>query len=159
MNREDAGQDHGQTDRPKVPAEKRLADQENIEMKRAVVIRGVVAVEAALDHLVHEPAVDPFVEVGRLDPVQEKAEERAERHSDRYEMLRAESGNGEQMDALMTEHPIDAVVNLDAESLVARSIDDPQTLIHTTVVCTSILLDCARRHGVQRFLQISTDEV
>ena len=24
---------------------------------------------------------------------------------------------------------------------------------------TSVLLDCARRHGVQRFIQISTDEV
>ena len=82
MNREDAGQDHGQTDRPKVPAEKRLADQENIEMKRAVVIRGVVAVEAALYHLVDEPAVDPFVEVGRLDAEQEKAEESAEAHDD-----------------------------------------------------------------------------
>src|SRR5437762_3044924 len=159
MNREDAGQDHGQTDRPKVPAEKRLADKENIEMKRAVVIRGVVAVEAALDHLVHEPAVDPFVEVGRLDPEQEKAEESAEEHGERYEFFKADIANADQMDALMTEHPIYAVVNFAAESHVDRSINDPQNFIHTNVVGTSILLDCARRHGVQRFLQISTDEV
>ncbi|MEO5717305.1 MAG: GDP-mannose 4,6-dehydratase, partial [Chthoniobacterales bacterium] len=31
--------------------------------------------------------------------------------------------------------------------------------IHTNVVGTSVLLDAARRHGVQRFIQVSTDEV
>ena len=36
---------------------------------------------------------------------------------------------------------------------------DPQNFIHTNVVGTSVLLDCARRHGVQRFIQVSTDEV
>lgn len=42
-------------------------------MKRAVVISRVVLIEAVLHHLVDEPAVDTFVEVGRLDPEQEKA--------------------------------------------------------------------------------------
>src|SRR5207302_430110 len=35
----------------------------------------------------------------------------------------------------------------------------PQNFIHTNIVGTSVLLDRARRHGVQRFIQISTDEV
>ena len=51
------------------------------------------------------------------------------------------------------------MVNFAAESHVDRSINDPQNFIHTNVVGTSILLDCARRHGVQRFIQVSTDEV
>src|SRR5471032_2740169 len=63
------------------------------------------------------------------------------------------------MDALMTEHPFYAVINFAAESHVDRSINSPQNFIHTNIVGTSVLLDCARRHGVQRFLQISTDEV
>jgi dTDP-glucose 4,6-dehydratase len=63
------------------------------------------------------------------------------------------------MDALMTEHQFYAVVNFAAESHVDRSINSPQNFIHTNVVGTSILLDCARRHGVQRFIQVSTDEV
>ncbi|MDB6147102.1 MAG: dTDP-glucose 4,6-dehydratase, partial [Spartobacteria bacterium] len=52
-----------------------------------------------------------------------------------------------------------AVVNFAAESHVDRSINSPQNFIHTNVIGTSVLLDCARRHGVQRFIQISTDEV
>jgi len=63
------------------------------------------------------------------------------------------------MDALMTEHQFYAVINFAAESHVDRSINSPQNFIHTNVVGTSVLLDCARRHGVQRFIQISTDEV
>ncbi len=83
----------------------------------------------------------------------------AEEHGERYEFFKADIANADQMDALMTEHRFYAVVNFAAESHVDRSINDPLNFIHTNVVGTSILLDCARRHGVQRFIQISTDEV
>jgi dTDP-glucose 4,6-dehydratase len=83
----------------------------------------------------------------------------AEEHGERYEFFKADIANADQMDALMTEHSFYAVVNFAAESHVDRSINDPLNFIHTNVVGTSILLDCARRHGVQRFIQISTDEV
>jgi dTDP-glucose 4,6-dehydratase len=83
----------------------------------------------------------------------------AEEHGERYEFFKADIANADQMDALMTEHPFYAVINFAAESHVDRSINDPLNFIHTNVVGTSILLDCARRHGVQRFIQISTDEV
>src|SRR5688572_18040866 len=83
----------------------------------------------------------------------------AEEHGERYEFFKADIANADQMDALMTEHSFYAVINFAAESHVDRSINDPQNFIHTNVVGTSILLDCARRHGVQRFIQISTDEV
>ena len=63
------------------------------------------------------------------------------------------------MDALMSKHQFFAVINFAAESHVDRSINSPQNFIHTNVVGTSVLLDCARRHGVRRFVQISTDEV
>jgi dTDP-glucose 4,6-dehydratase len=63
------------------------------------------------------------------------------------------------MDALMTEHQFYAVINFAAESHVDRSINDPLNFIHTNVIGTSVLLECARRHGVQRFVQVSTDEV
>src|SRR5437667_1202395 len=63
------------------------------------------------------------------------------------------------MDELMTEHQFYAIINFAAESHVDRSINSPQNFIHTNVIGTSVMLDCARRHGVQRFVQISTDEV
>jgi dTDP-glucose 4,6-dehydratase len=83
----------------------------------------------------------------------------AEEHGERYEFFKADIANADQMDALMTEHSFYAVVNFAAESHVDRSINSPQNFIHTNVVGTSVLLDGARRHGVQRFIQISTDEV
>jgi dTDP-glucose 4,6-dehydratase len=83
----------------------------------------------------------------------------AEQYGDRYEFFKADIASAEQMEALMREHTFYAVVNFAAESHVDRSINDPQNFIHTNVIGTSVLLDCARRHGVQRFVQISTDEV
>ncbi len=82
-----------------------------------------------------------------------------EQYGDRYEFFKADIANTDQMDALLSEHLFYAVVNFAAESHVDRSINSPQNFIHTNIVGTSVLLDCARRHGVQRFVQVSTDEV
>ena len=54
---------------------------------------------------------------------------------------------------------IDAVVHFAAESHVDRSIDAPAVFVRTNVLGTQVLLDAARRHGVHRFVQVSTDEV
>ena len=83
----------------------------------------------------------------------------AEKYGSRYEFFKADIANADQMDLLLSEHLFYAVINFAAESHVDRSINDPQNFIHTNIVGTSVLLDCARRHGVQRFVQISTDEV
>jgi dTDP-glucose 4,6-dehydratase len=53
----------------------------------------------------------------------------------------------------------DAVVNFAAESHVDRSIADQDAFARTHVIGTSVLLDAAREHGVERYLQVSTDEV
>jgi dTDP-glucose 4,6-dehydratase len=53
----------------------------------------------------------------------------------------------------------DAVVNFAAESHVDRSIEQPGHFIQTDVYGTYVLLEEARRAGVARYLQISTDEV
>ena len=54
---------------------------------------------------------------------------------------------------------VDAVVNFAAESHVDRSIDDQDAFARTHVIGTSVLLGAARERGVNRFLQVSTDEV
>ncbi|ADL57962.1 MULTISPECIES: dTDP-glucose 4,6-dehydratase [Methanothermobacter] len=53
----------------------------------------------------------------------------------------------------------DVVVNFAAESHVDRSIEDPGIFIRTNVMGTQTLLEASRRQGVERFIQISTDEV
>jgi dTDP-glucose 4,6-dehydratase len=54
---------------------------------------------------------------------------------------------------------VDAVVNFAAESHVDRSIREPDIFVKTNVMGTQVLLDAAKQYGVQRFVQISTDEV
>jgi dTDP-glucose 4,6-dehydratase len=54
---------------------------------------------------------------------------------------------------------VDAIVNFAAESHVDRSIEEPDAFIQTDVHGTFTLLEAARRHGHERYLQISTDEV
>lgn len=51
------------------------------------------------------------------------------------------------------------VVNFAAESHVDRSIEGAADFIATDVMGTWVLLDAAHRAGVERFLQVSTDEV
>src|SRR6185295_11231214 len=72
---------------------------------------------------------------------------------------KADIANRAQVDELMARHQFFAVINFAAESHVDRSIDSPENFIHTNIVGTSVLLNAARRHGIRRFLQVSTDEV
>jgi dTDP-glucose 4,6-dehydratase len=53
----------------------------------------------------------------------------------------------------------DWVVNFAAETHVDRSIVDPGAFVRTDVEGTYILLETARALGIERFVQISTDEV
>jgi dTDP-glucose 4,6-dehydratase len=52
-----------------------------------------------------------------------------------------------------------AVVNFAAETHVDRSILEPDAFVKTDVLGTWTLAEVARAAGVQRFLQVSTDEV
>lgn len=54
---------------------------------------------------------------------------------------------------------VDMVVHFAAESHVDRSIQDPDVFIKTNVLGTGILLRVAKKLGVKRLHQVSTDEV
>ena len=53
----------------------------------------------------------------------------------------------------------DMIVNFAAESHVDRSITDPEAFVRTNVMGTTTLLDACREYGIQRYHQVSTDEV
>jgi len=75
----------------------------------------------------------------------------------RYRFVKGDICDASLVDSLM--HGIHAVVHFAAESHVDRSIGKPEDFIRTDVFGTFILLEAARKHGVDRFVQISTDEV
>ncbi len=54
---------------------------------------------------------------------------------------------------------VDAIVNFAAETHVDRSIADPEVFLRTDILGTFVLLEAQRRHGIARYLQVSTDEV
>jgi dTDP-glucose 4,6-dehydratase len=54
---------------------------------------------------------------------------------------------------------VDSVVNFAAESHVDRSIDSAEPFVATNVQGTQTLLDAARDADIDRFVQVSTDEV
>lgn len=60
---------------------------------------------------------------------------------------------------LFNEERPDMVVNFAAESHVDRSIEHPEIFLQTNIIGTSVLLDACLRYGIQRYHQVSTDEV
>jgi dTDP-glucose 4,6-dehydratase len=78
-------------------------------------------------------------------------------NDERYRFVQGDICDAALVDELVAQ--ADAVVNLAAETHVDRSLLEAGAFIETDVYGTYVLLSAARRHGVQRFLQVSTDEV
>jgi dTDP-glucose 4,6-dehydratase len=77
----------------------------------------------------------------------------------RYHFVRGDIGDAELVGSLLREQKISAVVHFAAESHVDRSVDDARLFLATNVMGTQTLLEQARKSGLQRFVQVSTDEV
>ena len=82
-----------------------------------------------------------------------------DRHASRCAFVQADICDGEAVDAAMREHEIDTIVNFAAETHVDRSLMEPDAFIQTDVYGTYVLLEAAKKHGVERYHQVSTDEV
>ena len=57
-----------------------------------------------------------------------------------------------------TEKP-SVVVNFAAESHVDRSIETPEIFLQTNILGTQVMMDACRKFGIERYHQVSTDEV
>ena len=53
----------------------------------------------------------------------------------------------------------DVVVNFAAESHVDRSIENPEVFLQTNILGTQVMMDACRKYGIERYHQVSTDEV
>ncbi|MBI3857292.1 MAG: dTDP-glucose 4,6-dehydratase, partial [Planctomycetes bacterium] len=76
----------------------------------------------------------------------------------RYRFVKGSITDGPTVDELV-KAGFDAIINFAAESHVDRSLYGPTEFVQTNLQGTVTLLEAAKRHGVKRFLQISTDEV
>ncbi len=77
----------------------------------------------------------------------------------RYTFVRGDICEPQTVESAIREHQIDTIVNFAAETHVDRSIMDPDAFIKTDVYGTYVLLEAARKLGLERYHQVSTDEV
>jgi dTDP-glucose 4,6-dehydratase len=99
--------------------------------------------------------LDKLTYAGNLDNLKDVEE----RFGNRYAFIHGDICDKEAVDAAMRTHAIDTIVNFAADTHVDRSIMDPDAFIQTDVYGTYVLLEAARRYDVERYHQISTDEV
>jgi len=75
-----------------------------------------------------------------------------------YTFVRGDIADRQCLDNIFSQG-VDALVNFAAETHVDRSIADAGIFVRTNVTGVQELLEAARRNNIQRFLQVSTDEV
>ena len=76
-----------------------------------------------------------------------------------HKFIKGDICDGPLVEKVIDENKIDAIINFAAESHVDRSILEPKVFIETNITGTLTLLEAAREKNIQRFIQISTDEV
>ncbi len=76
-----------------------------------------------------------------------------------YLFVKGDINNNELVDFLFKKYSFNYVINFAAESHVDRSILGSEVFYISNVVGTNVLLEASRRYGIEKFIQISTDEV
>jgi dTDP-glucose 4,6-dehydratase len=76
-----------------------------------------------------------------------------------YHFIKGDIANSDLVNYIFEKHQIKFVINFAAESHVDRSILGSEIFYRTNVIGTNVLLEAARRYEIEKFIQISTDEV
>jgi dTDP-glucose 4,6-dehydratase len=105
-------------------------------------------------HMEYELIVyDKLTYAGNLDNLLEVSDD------PRYHFARGDIGDAAAVEDAIRRYEVDTIINFAAETHVDRSIMDPDAFIKTNVHGTYVLLEAARVHAVERYHQVSTDEV
>jgi dTDP-glucose 4,6-dehydratase len=76
-----------------------------------------------------------------------------------HKFIKGDICDGQLVGKIIDQYQLDTIINFAAESHVDRSITEPKVFIETNVTGTLTLLEIARDKKLERFIQISTDEV
>lgn len=97
--------------------------------------------------------LDKLTYAGNLENLRESE------NNKNYQFIKGDICNRELVNYIFQKYKIKYVINFAAESHVDRSILGSEIFYRTNVIGTNVLLEAARRFEVEKFLQISTDEV
>ncbi len=101
----------------------------------------------------HILVYDKLTYAGNLDNLRDVAGD------PRYRFVQGDICDAQAVAEAIQAYEIDTIINFAAETHVDRSIMDPDAFIRTDVYGTYVLLEAARRFKLERYHQISTDEV
>ena len=79
--------------------------------------------------------------------------------NNKFSFVKGDITDKESVERIFEKNKFDMVINFAAESHVDRSIEDAGVFLKTNILGTHILLDICKKFGVERFHQVSTDEV
>jgi len=96
---------------------------------------------------------DKLTYAGRLENLQDVQAD------PRLTFVRGDIADRAAVEQAVREHQIDTIINFAAETHVDRSILDPDSAHRTNFTGVYVLLEVARQLGLERFHQVSTDEV
>lgn len=77
----------------------------------------------------------------------------------RYHFVKGDICDADAVREAIHQFDIDTIINFAAETHVDRSIMDPDAFIRTDIYGTYVLLEAVRELGLERYHQVSTDEV
>ena len=80
-------------------------------------------------------------------------------NKDNFKFVKGDITDTDFIDELFKEEKFDVVINFAAESHVDNSIKNPRLFLNTNIIGTQTLMDASRKYNVQRYHQVSTDEV
>lgn len=101
----------------------------------------------------HIVVYDKLTYAGNLDNLREVADDA------RFAFVQGDICDADAVRDALRAHRIDTIVNFAAESHVDRSILDADAFLRTNVMGTFTLLEAAKELGLERYHQISTDEI
>lgn len=79
--------------------------------------------------------------------------------NDKYKFVKGDICEKEEVEKAVKENEIDTIINFAAESHVDRSILGAKEFINTNVGGTHVLLEVLKDNKLEKYLQVSTDEV
>ena len=103
----------------------------------------------------HIVVYDKLTYAGNLDNLKDVTA----RFAARYAFVQGDICDAAVVRETIRVHDVDTIVNFAAETHVDRSIMDPDAFIQTDVYGTYVLLEAAREFELERYHQVSTDEV
>jgi dTDP-glucose 4,6-dehydratase len=103
----------------------------------------------------HVVVYDKLTYAGNLDNLKDVAAD----YQDRYTFVHGDIADRDTVGTAMQQHGVNLIINFAADTHVDRSLMEPGSFIMTDVYGTFVLLEAAREFKVERYHQVSTDEV